>query len=322
MTDTITYARQVLSIEAQAVSALVSGLGHSFERAVALILECKSMTVVSGIGKSGLIGQKLSATLASTGTPGFFLHPSDAMHGDLGRVRAGDVAILLSQSGESEEMVRLIDPLKRIGARVVAMTGNPQSTLGRNADVVLDCGRAPEACPLGLAPTTSTVAQLALGDALAMTVQQLRGFQREDYARFHPAGQLGRRLMRVAEIMRRGDSHTVVPSGTTAKAVVMQMNTTRGRPGAAAIVDAQGVLAGFFTDGDLARHLERDIRFLERPIDDVMNRTPITIGPDTLASEALQILRDRHIDQLVVLDGERRPVGLLDVQDVLAARII
>jgi arabinose-5-phosphate isomerase len=309
-------------MEAEAIRNLIPTLGKPFEQAVRWILECPGMTVVSGVGKSGMIGQKLSSTLASTGTTSLFLHPTEALHGDLGRVRQKDVALLLSQSGETEELVRLIDPLKAIGARVLAMTGSPDSTLARNSDLVLECGRAPEACPLGLAPTSSTASQLALGDALAMTVQRLRGFQREDYARFHPGGALGRKLMRVSEIMRRGDSHTVVAAGTPAKTVVMKMNATKGRPGAASITDARGVLAGFFTDGDLARHLDQSIGFLERPIDEIMNKNPITIDADALASAALQVLRDRHIDQIPVVDADRRPIGLVDVQDLLAARII
>jgi arabinose-5-phosphate isomerase len=309
-------------MEAEAIRNLVPTLGKAFETAVRWILECPGMTVVSGVGKSGMIGQKLSSTLASTGTKSLFLHPTEALHGDLGRVRLQDVALLLSQSGETEEVVRLIEPLKAIGARTIAMTGSADSSLARNSDLVLECGRAPEACPLGLAPTSSTASQLALGDALAMTVQKLRGFQREDYARFHPGGALGRKLMRVSEIMRQGDFHTVVPLGSTAKAVVMRMNGTKGRPGAASIVDQRGALAGFFTDGDLARHLDKDISFLDRPIEDVMNRNPVTIDADALASAALQVLRDRHIDQIPVVDSARRPIGLVDVQDLLAARII
>lgn len=322
LSDVLSYARDVLSLEAQAIKNLASTLGKPFERAVDWLLACPGMTVVSGVGKSGLIAQKVSSTLASTGTKSLFLHPTEALHGDLGRVRKGDVVLLLSQSGETEEVVRLIDPLTKIGARVIAMTGEPESTLAKNADLVLECGRAPEACPLGLAPTSSTASQLALGDALAMTVQKLRGFQREDYARFHPGGSLGRKLMRVSEIMRSGDTHTVVESGTPAKTVVMRMNATKRRPGAAAIVDESGALAGFFTDGDLARHLDKDIAFLERPIDEVMNRSPVTIDKDALASAALQVLRDRHIDQIPVIDAARRPIGLVDVQDLLEARII
>jgi arabinose-5-phosphate isomerase len=322
LSDVLSYARDVLSLEAEAIRNLATTLGKPFERAVDLVLGCPGMTVVSGVGKSGLIAQKVSSTLASTGTKSLFLHPTEALHGDLGRVRKDDVALLLSQSGETEEVVRLIDPLKKIGARVIAMTGEPASTLAKNADLVLECGRAPEACPLGLAPTSSTASQLALGDALAVTVQKLRGFQREDYARFHPGGSLGRKLMRVSEIMRSGDSHTVVPKGTPAKTVVMRMNATKGRPGAAAVVDERGALAGFFTDGDLARHLDESIAFLERPIDEIMNRSPVSIDPDALASTALQVLRDRHIDQLPVVDASRRPIGLVDVQDLLLARII
>ena len=322
MDDVVDYAREVLALESRAIDGLRALVGPPFAAAVRMILDCPGMIAVAGIGKSGLIGQKLSATLASTGTRSYFLHPSDALHGDLGRVSSGDVAILLSQSGESEEVVRLIDPLKRVGARTIGMTGGKESTLARNVDLTLDCGRAPEACPLGLAPTTSTAAQLALGDALAMTVLKYRGFQREDYARFHPGGMLGRRLLRVAEIMRRGDAHTVVGAGTRTKDVVVTMNATRGRPGAAAVVDAAGFLIGFFTDGDLARGLQQSLGFLDRSIDEVMVRKPVTIDPDALVSEALQVLRDRQIDQLPVVGADGRPVGLLDVQDLMAARII
>jgi arabinose-5-phosphate isomerase len=322
MDDPVAYAKEVLALEAKAIDALRATIGPPFVAAVKLLADCRGMTIVAGIGKSGIIGQKLSATLASTGTPSFFLHPTDALHGDLGRVRGGDVAILLSQSGESEEVVKLIDPLKRVGARTVGLTGGLDSTLARNVDVVLDSGRAPEACPLGLAPTTSTAAQLAIGDALAMTVLKARRFQREDYARFHPGGMLGRKLMRVAEIMRRDDAHTVVPETMKTKDVVVLMNATRGRPGAASVVDPKGVLSGFFTDGDLARGLQKDLAFLDLPVAFVMNRTPSTIGPETLASEALQILRDRRIDQLPVVDAAKTPVGLLDVQDLMSARVI
>jgi arabinose-5-phosphate isomerase len=322
MDDAAAYAREVLALEARAIEGLRPLVGPSFAAAVRMLIETRGMTVVAGIGKSGIIGQKLSATLASTGTPSFFLHPSEALHGDLGRVRSGDVAILLSQSGETDEVIRLIDPLKRVGAKTIGVTGGMKSSLARNADLALDSGTAPEACPLGLAPTTSTAAQLAIGDALAMTVLKFRGFQREDYARFHPGGMLGRRLMRVSEIMRQGDAHTVVEQGSRTKDVVVRMNATRGRPGAASVVDAGGVLVGFFTDGDLARGLQRDLGFLEAPIDASMKRSPTVVAPDALASEALQILRDKRIDQLPVVDPAGRPVGLLDVQDLMAARII
>jgi len=316
------HARLVLSNEADAIRGLIPLLGASFEIVVGAVLDCRGTIVISGVGKSGLIGAKLSATLASTGTPSIFLHPSEAIHGDLGRVRAGDMVFLLSQSGESEEVVRLIQPLKRLQAVTVAMTGKPESTLGRNCDHMLDTGRAPESCPLGLAPTTSTAALLALGDALAMTVLSLRGFQREDFARFHPGGQLGRKLMRVADVMRSGDRFTVVREETPAKSVLAKMNGTPGRPGAACIVHDDGTLAGFFTDGDLARRLEAGVAWLEQPIADVMTRTPTTIAPDVLVAEAMAILGERRFDQIPVVDACRKPVGLLDIQDVVAAKIL
>jgi len=316
------HARLVLSNEADAIRGLIPLLGASFEVVVGAVLDCRGTIVISGVGKSGLIGAKLSATLASTGTPSIFLHPSEAIHGDLGRVRAGDMVFLLSQSGESEEVVRLIQPLKRLQAVTVAMTGKPESTLGRNCDHMLDTGRAPESCPLGLAPTTSTAALLALGDALAMTVLSLRGFQREDFARFHPGGQLGRKLMRVADVMRSGDRFTVVREETPAKSVLAKMNGTPGRPGAACIVHDDGTLAGFFTDGDLARRLEAGVAWLEQPIANVMTRTPTTIAPDVLVAEAMAILGERRFDQIPVVDACRKPVGLLDIQDVVAAKIL
>jgi arabinose-5-phosphate isomerase len=309
-------------MEAKAIAALVPTLGRPFEQALDLIHACAGRVIVSGIGKAGIIGSKISATFASTGTPSFFLHPAEAIHGDLGRVRKEDIILLISNSGSSEEVIRLIDPLRKIGATLIAMTGDPDSPLGRNCDVVLDCGRAPEACPLGLAPTTSTATLLALGDALAMTMVEERDFDTENYARFHPGGALGRRLMKVHEIMRQGEMMTVVPSGCTAGETLVAMNTTKGRPGAAAVVDGEGRLVGFFTDGDLARQLQDGIGFLERAVDDVMGHHPVAIGPDQLASEAWRLMRERRVDQLVVVDDGRRPVGLIDVQDLLDARIV
>lgn len=322
MSRLLDHARLVLSNEADAISGLIPLLGPSFETVVEAILACPGTIVISGVGKSGLIGAKMSATLASTGTPSIFLHPSEAIHGDLGRVRAGDIVFLLSQSGESEEVVRLIQPVKRLSAVTVAMTGKLESTLARNCDHVLDTGRAPESCPLGLAPTTSTAALLALGDAVAMTVLSLRNFQREDFARFHPGGQLGRKLMRVADVMRRGDRCTIVSADAPAKTVLATMNSTPGRPGAACLVDADGLLAGFFTDGDLARRLEAGVAWLEEPVSNVMTRNPVTIGPDVLVAEAMAILGGRRFDQIPVVDASRKPVGLLDIQDVVAAKIL
>ena len=315
-------ARTVLRMEARAIADLVPTLGPDFERTLDLVLACGGRVVVTGIGKAGIIATKISATLASTGTPSFYLHPADACHGDLGRVRKEDVVLLLSNSGESNEVIQLIAPLRKLGARLVAMTGRPDSTLGRNTDIVLDCGRAPEACPLGLAPTTSTAALLALGDALAMALIDERAFDTEDYARFHPGGALGRRLMKVREIMRQGDAMTTVPVGSTARETLIAMNATRGRPGAASVIDQDGRLVGFFTDGDLARNLQSGVGFLEGPVDAVMITDPTTISPEALAADAWRLCREHRIDQLPVVDAHGVPVGLVDVQDLLDARII
>lgn len=315
-------ARLVLRMEAEAIRNLEGLLGDEFGKTLDAILACAGHVVVCGIGKAGLIGAKVSATLASTGTPSFFLHPSEAFHGDLGRVRREDIVLLLSNSGESEEVVQLIEPLRRIGATLVAMTGRADSRLGRNVDLLLDCGRAPEACPLGLAPTASTAALLALGDALAMALLEARDFAPEDYARYHPGGALGRKLMRVSEVMRTGDRVTTQAVGTTARDVLLAMNATKGRPGAAILVGREGKLAGFFTDGDLARALEAGFDFLARPVDEVMMTDPIVIRPDRLAAEAFRLLREKRIDQVPVVDAEGLPVGLVDVQDLLDARIV
>jgi len=315
-------ARTVLEMEARAIQDLAPTLGAAFEDALDVILACTGHVVLTGIGKAGIIATKISATLASTGTPSFYVHPAEGFHGDLGRVRAEDVVILLSNSGESSEVTQLLDPLRKIGPKLIAMTGGSDSTLAANCDIILDCGRAPEACPMGLAPTTSTAALLALGDALAMQLIEERAFDTENYARFHPGGALGRRLMKVAEIMRSGDAMTIVTAGSTARETLIAMNATKGRPGAAAVVDGEGRLIGFFTDGDLARNLQADIEFLNRPVDQVMIADPTTIAPHALASDAFRLLRERRIDQLPVVDADRVPVGLVDVQDLLDARIV
>lgn len=313
-------ARQVLETEARAILALLPTLGADFEQAVQLVLDCSGHVVVSGLGKAGLIGAKISATLASTGTPSHFLHPAEAFHGDLGRLRAGDVVLLISNSGETAEVVRLVDPLRRLDTKVIALTGAAQSSLAKAADIVLDIGRAAEACPLGLAPTTSTTALLALGDALAMAVLDARRFSREDFARFHPGGLLGRSLLRVQEIMRTGDAITVAREDSSVREVLIAMNSTRGRPGAAILTDAAGRLSGLITDGDLARLLQQGTGFLTQPASACMTREPLRISAGELVSQAWNLLHGRHIDQLPVVDADGRPVGLLDIQDVLAAR--
>jgi arabinose-5-phosphate isomerase len=271
--------------------------------------------VVTGMGKAGLIAQKVSATFASTGTPSIFLHPAEAYHGDLGRVGKEDVVLALSNSGETEEVVRLLPPLRRIGAKIVALTASRQSTLGKNADLVIELGRIDEACPLGLAPSATTTALLALGDALAFCVFEARGFDREKFAFYHPGGDLGRRLLKVSEVMRTGDRNAVVREDTTVTEAVAAI--TRARAGAVCVIDAAGRLAGIFTDGDLRRALGRDPRLVSGRIADVMTRSPRTIGPDRLADEAARILREKKIDELPVVNERGEPVGMLDIQDLL-----
>ena len=314
---------EVVRHEAKAIAGLEARMGERFDRAVDELLACRGLVVVTGMGKAGLVGAKISATLASTGTPSIALHPAEALHGDLGRIRPEDLVLALSNSGETAEIKALVPGVRRIGARLVAITESAGSTLGTQADCVLELGPVPEACPLGLAPTASTSAMLALGDALAMVVLEERGFSREDYARFHPAGSLGRRLMKVEEIMRKGDELPLAPEDADLERVIEVMTKTPGRPGAAVLVDAEGRLAGIFTDGDLRRLLTRTDSLSRRvPIRDHMGRNPRSVRPDQLVEEAKQLLQsDPPVDQLVVLDEARKPVGLLDIQDVLAVNL-
>lgn len=308
-------AREVLKVEAQAILSLVDRLGADFTSAVEAVAACEGLVVVTGMGKAGLIAQKVSATFASTGTPSIFLHPAEAYHGDLGRVGKEDVVLALSNSGETEEVVRLLPSLRRLGARVVALTASRQSTLGKNADLVIELGRIEEACPLGLAPSATTTALLALGDALAFCVFESRGFDREKFAFYHPGGDLGRRLLKVSDVMRGGDRNAVVVESTTVSEAVAAI--TKARAGAVCVVDAAGKLAGIFTDGDLRRAMSRDPKLISGRIADVMTRSPKTIGPERLATEALRILREKKIDELPVVDAAGTPVGMLDVQDLL-----
>jgi arabinose-5-phosphate isomerase len=319
--DRLARAAEVIRLEADTIAQLIDRLDGRFEEAVERVLGCKGLVIVTGMGKAGLVGAKISGTLASTGTPSLALHPSEAMHGDLGRIRPDDLVLVLSNSGETDELKGLLPHVRRIGAGIVAITGAPESSLGRLADCVLDLGRVDEACPLGLAPTASTSAMMALGDALAMVVLAERGFSREDYARYHPAGALGRKLMRVSEIMRQGDELPLVPQGTRVLDVVLAMSRTKGRPGAALIVDAGGLLVGIFTDGDLRRLLEGGGLQLERPVDETMGRSPKTIGPDAFVDDAERLLREHRIDQIAVVDADGKAVGLVDVQDLLDTRV-
>lgn len=313
---------EVLRLEAEALQALTGRLGDSFQRACRLVLDCKGAVVVSGMGKAGLIGQKISATFASTGTPSHFLHPAEAVHGDLGRVRPEDLVLALSKSGATREMLQLVPAVRAIGARLVAICGTADSPLGHHADVVIEMGDTPEACPLGLSPTVSTTMMLGLGDALAMAVLEGREFTREEFARFHPAGALGKQLMRVGEMMRTGEMVPLLRAGSTLRAALQVMTGTPGRPGAAIVVDEQGGLRGIFTDGDLRRLASSGVLPLDEPVDLHMARAPRSIEGGMLVGDVLRIVRDTHIDQLpVVADGTRRVIGLVDVQDLLEVRL-
>jgi arabinose-5-phosphate isomerase len=314
------YGRTVLDAEARAIGAV--RVDERFAEAVRWVLECRGRVVVTGMGKPGFVAQKVSATLASTGTPSHYVHPAEAAHGDLGRITKDDVVIALSNSGETEEILRLLPALKKIGARVVAVTRDRANPLARAADLVVAIGDVAEACPMGLAPTASTAVLLAVGDALAMTVLANRPFEKEEYALFHPGGKLGRGLMKVRELMRGAEANPVVREDAPLSAAVACMTETPGRPGATAVVDAAGKLVGIFTDGDLRRLVEHGDTDFTRPVSAAMGRNPRTVRPDALVADAARVLRQARIDQVPVVDDEGRPVGLLDVQDLLAAKIL
>ena len=314
-------AKEVLDIEAEAVKGLKPRIGRSFEKALDIILKTKGRAVVSGMGKTGIIAQKFSATLSSTGTPSLFLHTAEAIHGDLGKVTSDDVVIIISNSGSTEEMRQLLPILKKIGSKIIALTGNPNSILAKYSDVVLDVSVKKEACPLGLAPTASTTATLAMADALAVCLLELKGFKEKDFAFFHPGGALGRRLLlKVEDIMRRGQANPIVNEEKRVSQVLLKI--TQARAGSATVVDRQGRLKGIFTDGDLRRHLGRDEKLTRRKIKEVMTKNPIVVNKGMLAAEAFRILREKKIDEIPVVDKKKRPVGLLDVQDLLKAGLV
>ncbi|MEZ6187239.1 MAG: KpsF/GutQ family sugar-phosphate isomerase [Planctomycetota bacterium] len=314
------HARDVLRHEAAAVESLIARIApETFGRALELLLGCQGLVVVTGMGKAFQIGQKISATLASTGTPSLPLHAGEALHGDLGRVRPQDVAIVLSNSGRTRECVELLPPLKRLCVPVVAITGNPDSPLGQNADVVLDIGNLDEACPLGLAPSTTTTAMLALGDALALSALQQRAFGPEDFALFHPAGSLGRKLMKVEEVMRRGERNPVVSQDEPLLAALTRI--TKAKAGAVSVVDGEGKLVGVFTDGDVRRHVMKGTDFSALRLADAMTKNPLSIRVGRLASEAAGVLRERSVDELPVVDAQGQPVGMVDIQDVLGTSL-
>ncbi len=319
--DVLKRAREVFDIEAQAILDLKKLLDKDFSLSTEIVFNCKGRVVVTGMGKAGIIGQKLSATMASTGTPSLFLHSAEAIHGDLGRVTKEDVIIMLSNSGETEEIKKLLPLLKKIGAKIIAITGNPDSVLARYSDAVLNTYVKKEACPLGLAPTSSTTAMLAMSDALAVCLIELKGFREKDFAFYHPGGALGKRLLlKVEDIMRSGKSHAVLNELTKVSVVLVKI--TGARAGSASIVDSKGKLVGIFTDGDLRRHLENDPQLAHRQVKEVMTKNPTTVSSQMLAAEAMRILQEKHIDEVPVVDKKGSPVGLLDVQDLLKAGVM
>jgi arabinose-5-phosphate isomerase len=311
-------ARRCLAIEARAVESLLARIDGEFDKTVEMILACRGRIVVTGIGKSGLIGRKVSATLASTGTPSFFLHPSEGLHGDVGMVTAEDVVLVLSNSGDTAELVGLLPAFKRIGARIIAMCGRKDGALVRNADLFLDVSVEQEACPLGLTPTASTTAALAMGDAIAMALLSARKFSAEDFAVFHPGGALGQKLLTVADHMHKGSDNPVIPAGKTVRESLFVI-TAKGL-GATSVVSPAGVLLGLITDGDIRRGFEKGNDFLDLTVEKFMTCTPRTIGPEELAASALRRMESNvpsPITVLPVVDAQMHPVGMLHITDLL-----
>jgi arabinose-5-phosphate isomerase len=306
-------ARKVFRIEADAIVALIGRVDGSFTSAVDLLAGCRGRVLLTGMGKSGIIGRKVAATLSSTGTSAFFLHPADAIHGDLGALQADDVVVALSYGGETGEILRLLETIRRVGARMIAITGFPGSTLGQAADVTLDCRVDEEACPLNLAPTASTTAALALGDALAMAVLVRKGFREEDFANLHPGGKLGKRLMRLEQLMHAGDQLPAVRGHAAMPDVIYEMS--RKGLGMTCVVDDKGRLEGIITDGDLRRHMVNS-RVLEQQAAAVMTRGPVTVGRTMLAAEALNLMERRKITSLVVVAPDERVEGVVHLHDL------
>jgi arabinose-5-phosphate isomerase len=314
-------ARKVLQTEAAAILDLVPRLDERFDRAVDLLHHCKGRVILTGMGKSGIICRKIAATLTSTGTAAFFLHPAEAIHGDLGVIQSDDVVLALSYSGETGEILRLLETIRRLGAKLIAITGTPKSTLAEAADVTLDCSVREEACPLNLVPTASTTAALAIGDALAMTLLVMKGFREEDFANLHPGGKLGKRLMRVETLMHAGKACPTVRAATPMPEVIYEMSSKK--LGMTCVVDDDGGLVGVVTDGDLRRHMSRDRDILSLNAGDVMTRQPVSIKPGTLAAEALNIMEQRKITSLVVVDGPARQVaGVIHLHELWRTELV
>lgn len=324
MQEMLKHAQDVLRMEAEAILELVPRIDANFAAAVEMILQCPGRTVITGMGKSGIIGRKMAATLASTGTPSFYLHPAEGIHGDLGMVTAGDVVIALSNSGETGEVLNILPSLRRIGAKIIAMVGNDASTLAKNADVVLNVGVSKEACPLGLAPTSSTTAALAYGDALALALLQRHHFTASQFAIFHPGGSLGRRLLlTVGDIMHSCEENPVVVGETTVQEALFVI-TDKGL-GAVSVIDANGVMQGVLTDGDIRRGLSKGVDFLQRPVTELMTKQPKTITKDKLAAQALHIMESNHpkpITVLPVIDADNKVIGLLHMTDLVRQGVV
>ncbi|MBM7622933.1 KpsF/GutQ family sugar-phosphate isomerase [Sporohalobacter salinus] len=313
-------AQRVLDIEKKAIEDLSDSINGTFVELVELILNCSGRVVMTGMGKSGLIAKKLAATFSSTGTPSFFLHPGEAVHGDLGMVTAKDIVIALSNSGETTEVIQIMPVIKRIGAKIVALTGNVDSTLADNADYFLDTSVEQEACPLDLAPTASTTATLALGDALAISLLEARGFEPEDFALYHPGGSLGKRLLlKVEDVMHVRERNPIVTEDKPLKETLFTMTSTQ--MGAANIVDKAGKLVGVITDGDVRRKLEKSPDLLQLPAKEVMTVDPVTITADKLAVEAVKIMQDKEINDLPVVNETKEPIGMVNFQDLLKAGV-
>ena len=318
--ESLDLARRVLQTEANAILGLIPRLDGSFERAVDLLHDCAGRVIVTGMGKSGIIAHKLSATLSSTGTSSIFLHAAEAIHGDLGVVQPSDVVVALSYSGETDELIRLLEAIRRLGAKLIALTGNPASTLGQAADITLSCAVPEEACPMNLAPTASTTATLALGDALAMAVSRRKGFGEEHFATLHPAGRLGRKLMRVEVLMHGGEALPRVQPDTPMLDVIHEMSSKR--LGMTCVLDQRGQLQGVVTDGDLRRHMRTGSNLLDQCASDVMTRQPVTIRPTLLAVDALHLMEERRITSVVVIDEAGQAQGVVHLHDLWRTQMV
>lgn len=319
--EILSTAKQILEMEASAIHSMTKRIGKEFLKAVDLLYRCEGRVIVTGMGKPGFIARKIAATLASTGTPSFFVHPAEAVHGDLGMVTSQDVMIAISQSGETAEILKLIEGIKRSKIFLIAMTSNKRSSLAKQANIILDLGVSREACPLNLAPSASTTASLAMGDALALCLLKKKGFREEDFATLHPGGSLGRKLLKVKDIMRTGKDYSAVSEKTIVKNVLFSI--TAARAGSCSLIDRYGKLTGIFTDGDLRRQLRlHGENFLNEPVGKHATRRPTTIQEECLVSEALQLIKSRKIDEIPVVNARGKAVGLLDVQDLLKAGFV